>query len=389
MRILHTILIVIFAIAVFCSCSKDDDAKAHRTVLAYMLCDGLDSYIDKDIAEMVEASYSLSAKDNMLVLVEYSNGDRQLMKISQGKKEIVTKYADDFECSNPNNMQQIFSYVSSTYPADTYGLIIGTHADGWFVKSDTIPYKRTKNAIGKTIGNSRPININTFATLLQSQPHYDFILFDCCNMQCIEVAWQLRKYADYIIASPAEIPNSGAPYKTVLPLLFNSTPSAATDEYWDYYSQQKDSVPISMIKTSELENLASLTAEKLSTFMWQFVKPDVPDMNGVVFYNIINGQPIMYDMNNFMFKYLNDADYKQWRAQFDKTIAVRHHCSKWLSSKMSNEEFSKFTVNNQTCGCVSMHVPYYNILPFGDNDFNNLIHQTSWYDAVGWAEYGW
>lgn len=105
-------------------------------------------------------------------------------------------------------MQQIFSYVSSTYPADTYGLIIGTHADGWFVKSDTIPYKRTKNAIGKSIGNSRPININTFATLLQSQPHYDFILFDCCNMQCIEVAWQLRKYADYIIASPAEIPNS-------------------------------------------------------------------------------------------------------------------------------------------------------------------------------------
>ncbi len=387
----HKILLVVFAIAAFCSCNKDgdDDVQAHRTVLAYLLCNGLDDDIDKDIAEMVEASNSLSVNDNMLVLVEYTNGDRQLMKINRGTKEIITEYADNFECSNPNNMQQIFSYVSSTYPADTYGLIIGTHADGWFVKSDTIPYKRTKNAIGKTTGDSRPININTLATVLQSQPHFDFIFFDCCNMQCIEVAWQLREYADYIIASPAEIPNSGAPYTTVLPLLFNSTPTAATDEYWNHYAQRRDSVPISMIKTSELENLASLTAEKLHTFMGQFVKPDVPNMNDVVFYNLVNSQPVMYDMNSFMFKYLNDADYKQWRAQFDKTVVVRHHCSKWLSSKMSNEEFSRFTVNDQTCGCVSMFVPYNNMLPFGDYDFNNLIHQTSWYHAVGWAEYGW
>lgn len=388
--IVHKFLMAVVLMAAFCSCREDESTEqTGRTVVAYMMCEGLDDDIKQDIAEMVEGSNSLSPSDNMLVLVAYTNGKTQLMKVWQGKKEILKTYETDFECSDPNNMQKILNYCYSSYPAKSYGLIIGTHSDGWFVRSDTIPYKRTKNAIGKVIGTSRPININTLATVLQSQPHLNFLVFDCCNMQCIEVAWQLRKYVDNIIASPAEIPISGAPYKTMLPYLFNSTPSAAADEYWNYYAQRKDSVPISMIKTSELENLATITADMMHTFMGQYHNPDVPDMTGLIYYFLANGQPIMYDMNNFMLRYLNAADYEQWHTRFCKAVTVHHHCSTWETDCLSSENFDSFTVNDKTCGCVSMYVPYNNMMPFGDNDFNRLIRQTSWYNAVRWSDYGW
>lgn len=34
-----------------------------------------------------------------------------------------------------------------------------------------------------------------------------FILFDSCNMQSVEVAYELRDCAEYFIGSPTEIPD--------------------------------------------------------------------------------------------------------------------------------------------------------------------------------------
>ena len=43
------------------------------------------------------------------------------------------------------------------------------------------------------------MNISEFVEILEVTPHFDFILFDACFMQSVEVAYELRDYTDYCI----------------------------------------------------------------------------------------------------------------------------------------------------------------------------------------------
>jgi hypothetical protein len=45
----------------------------------------------------------------------------------------------------------------------------------------------------------------------KSLVHLKYIMFDCCNMMCLENLYELRSVADYIIGSPAEIPTAVLP----------------------------------------------------------------------------------------------------------------------------------------------------------------------------------
>ena len=50
------------------------------------------------------------------------------------------------------------------------------------------------------------MNIEDLVTILSADavPHFDFVLFDACFMQSIEVAYALRNFTDYYIGSPTE-----------------------------------------------------------------------------------------------------------------------------------------------------------------------------------------
>ena len=64
--------------------------------------------------------------------------------------------------------------------------------------------------MGGADGN-RYMNISDLVTILSADavPHFDFVLFDACFMQSIEVAYALRNFTDYYIGSPTEIPGPG------------------------------------------------------------------------------------------------------------------------------------------------------------------------------------
>lgn len=62
------------------------------------------------------------------------------------------------------------------------------------------------------------MNIDDLHEALQVLPKLDFLLFDACFMESVEVAYALRDCGDYMISSPTEIPGVGAPYEDVVPL---------------------------------------------------------------------------------------------------------------------------------------------------------------------------
>ena len=120
------------------------------------------------------------------------------------------------------------------------------------------------------------MNIEDLKLVLQNAPHFDFIMFDACFMQSVEVAYELRDCCDYYIGFPAENPGPGAAYDRMFPFIFQK--GAAVEmaigtfaAYDDIYTGKIGSnsnwtmgTAIDVLKSSELENLAAATANALS-----------------------------------------------------------------------------------------------------------------------------
>lgn len=87
-------------------------------------------------------------------------------------------------------------------------------------------------------------------------------MFDACFMQCAEVAYALRDCANWIIASPAEIPGYGAPYDIVVPLFFDATasPQSIIDAYKAGYEGENTGVVLSAVRCAAMQQFADATA---------------------------------------------------------------------------------------------------------------------------------
>lgn len=120
------------------------------------------------------------------------------------------------------------------------------------------------------------MNIEDLKLVLQNAPHFDFIMFDACFMQSVEVAYELRDCCDYYIGFPAENPGPGAAYDRMFPFIFQKGAAvemaigtfAAYDEIYTgkigSNSNWTMGTAIDVLKSSELENLAAATANALS-----------------------------------------------------------------------------------------------------------------------------
>ena len=113
---------------------------------------------------------------------------------------------------------------------------------GWFcglMEKVGLNMKILKPAGGDKIRVEKIIgmNISDLREALSVAPHLDFILFDACFMQSVEVLYELKEYANYIIGSPTEIPAPGAPYQKVVPAMLSNTTTAVGigKAYFEFY----------------------------------------------------------------------------------------------------------------------------------------------------------
>lgn len=91
-----------------------------------------------------------------------------------------------------------------------------------------------------TDGGSNYMDISELKDVLRNAPHLSFLLFDACFMQSVEVVYELKEHADYIIGSPTEIPAPGAPYQKVVPAMFANNASATdiAKAYFEFYADE-------------------------------------------------------------------------------------------------------------------------------------------------------
>lgn len=380
------------------ACGGDDEPtkpaqkQPQRTVLAYIVSDNSLSYFsDGDINEMLEGIKSVDTQINNLLVYADSNTTPVLYRITKDKKgnaikEIIREY-DEQVSTSPQVMKEVCNTVFSNYPAQSYGLIYWSHGEGW----KPMPLAATR-WIGQDKGDGTTdyTNIDELKQVLASVPHLDFLLFDACFMMTVEVAYALRDEADYIIASPTEIPGPGAPYDVLVPAMFKKEGSIKIAQaYYEHYNALYDSgknnsdnywtagVSIAALKTSALSALAQATNQALSkatSINLPAIKSNLYDYDQrPKSSNLYVGY---YDMVQLMQALCTESDFATWKIAFDSAMAY------YQSTPLNFSSYAGMFSMEGTCG-----LSHY--LPTGNNALNAAYAQTDWYSAAALGDWGW
>lgn len=412
-KLILALLTVITVTTVLVACNHNDEPdpvqeEDLRTVLVYIAADNsLTSFAADDIAEMVSGFAAVDAdKNNLLVYVDTQSEKPFLYQITKNSKgAVVKKVLHEYEEQNsvyPTVMAEVYNRVFSAFPAKSYGLVLWSHGDGWLPSPSNISASKASTRwFGEDKTSSSYMDISSLNTALNSAPHFDFILFDACFMQSVEVAYELKDRADYFIGAPNEIPGPGAYYTELVPAMFsqaNDLASTVARGYYDYYAgkynggQASDDgkggkipfsndnwtagVTVSVVKSSEVQALAAVTAVILPKYITNGSAINVSSI-----YSYDPRSTYYYDLKGLvqsLTSTVDQASFSTWSTAFD--LAVPMH----LTTDSTYSDFPRTMISMSGSSGLSAYIPRSSYV-----SLNTFYHSYAWYSAAGWSNTGW
>ena len=328
-------ILTVGTIMTFTACSSDDDilmevkkngtlninqyAAAERTVLVYLAGkNNLSESLQTNLKQMKEGSRRIGNNTLLVFVRRDMQGEKPwLARVRNGELTDSLSLEDmgistsNMQASNPELMEQVLRYAYSHYPAREYGLVLGGHSTGWLIEQEP--------------GETRAFGVDNGDGYAYSRK---FIFADCCNFMCLETMYELRNVTDYIIGSPAEIPGEGAPYEEIVPALFEKN-TFCTSIIDLYYNVQNGNLPLSAVKTSAMDQLASATRYALDKVQ-AMTGNGYADTQGLIHYGYSASSiqfhqeyNLFYDAGDFFRSQLSESDYQQWKQALDEAVVRR------------------------------------------------------------------
>ncbi|MDO4956146.1 MAG: clostripain-related cysteine peptidase [Bacteroidales bacterium] len=373
-----------------------------RTVLLYMAAENsLASFAMDDVMELVQGSASIPNEDNMLVYIDDTKLPR-IYQIDPEKRDTVRvkTFDTDLDSASPETVKLVLNYVYQNYNSEEgYGLVMWSHGEGFIPGTSSavtryIGIDNGKNSPSANTGSS--LDVRDLATSITQSDikHLQFLFFDACFMQTIEVIYQLKDCADYIVGSPCEIPGPGAPY-SVMTKPFFSHPLDVKDisfEYYNYYdvnevvaSGSRYGAVLSAVDCSKVDAFTKLT-RNLITQYFNYGKelPNIPNLIRYGFGSYGDGSRYsLYSDFGQVIKNVVGSDspeYNQWKAAYDEMVISRDATSWWYTASHGTQLLDR---SNYTG--VAACVPGICTESITLDDFR----VTDWYAAAGWDAAGW
>lgn len=363
-----------------------------RTVLIYLAADNsLRKFALADLEEMKAGMAKVKNSGvHLLVYIDTGSKPRLIeLEYKNGKsvEKLVKTYAENRNSVGETETAEVFRdvFTDDAYKAGSYGLIYWSHGDGWIPN----PLPPSTRWVGQdTGGGIQYMNIADLVSILSGAPHFDFVLFDACFMQSIEVAYALRSFTDYYIGSPTEIPGPGARYDLLVPALFSkgqvaqNVAAAYFDPYEAIYNggigisntNWTGGVSAGILKSSELESLANITKQVLTQNVGN------ENLRSSVFnYDQRSGNDNVgyYDLVQ-MIRYLTtESDFTAWKQVYDTTVPY------WKTTPKNYSAYvSMFSMEG------SNGVSHY--IPSASHSLAAIAYRTTeWYQAAGLSALGW
>ena len=408
--------VMMMMVVMMTACSSDDDAfepvqpapkkgesrtvAQPKTVLVYMAGrNNLSGIVNKDLNEMKLGSKRLDSNDNLLVFVRRDKTEKMpwLARIKNGVVTDSVSLSDmgitssdgENRASDPVVMDGVMHYAFSHYPAadGNYGLVLWGHGSGWLMDNEVKRVNSRAFGVDKgEDGRALWMNIPTMANILKGMPHLKFIMADCCNFMCLEVLYELRNVCDYVIGSPAEIPDQGAPYDEIVPDMF-ADGRFYTSIIDKYYKSVNGYLPLTAVQSSQMEQLAQATHQAMQAVQSN-LNGDYADMTGLIHYYHTDDDSdfhpeynIFYDAGDFFLAHAPQDAYQQWKQSLDQAVVERRNAARWNTDKVWFMKYSDFTVTDAKMHGVSMFVGQ-NPAKGNYAKYNEDIKKMAWWNAI-------
>ena len=208
------------------------------TVVVYMAADNdLESAAIKDINEMESVNYE-GMPISVLALIDRSPGydqtngnwtDTRLYeiasdttnttinsrRISCARLGLTTKDETELDMADPLNLSYLLSFAKEEYSADEYALIFWGHGSGWRGSADTgsskvEPVKAV--SVDDTSGTCMPI---AKAESAIGDKGFSTIAFDTCFASLLEIAFEFRSSAHWLLGSEGATSSDGWDYASL------------------------------------------------------------------------------------------------------------------------------------------------------------------------------
>jgi len=169
-----------------------------------------------------ENTYIYNITNDTVTTITYPySGDYAYTGIASSTKSVSnllpSTTTNELNMGDPANLVVFSTWAAKKYQADNYMLILWDHGSGWLPTMAS----HLKKSIAFDNTSNDFLTMDEMSSALESITSaigrkIDIIGFDACLMAQIEVAYQIKDYANYMIASEEKEPDSGWPYDKIL-----------------------------------------------------------------------------------------------------------------------------------------------------------------------------
>ncbi len=397
LRMTLTVSVIISCLCLT-SCSDDiptpDEKLPGNTVIVYMGAENsLSSYSQLDLDEMKSALGDIPA-DCQVVVYRDATLKPAIFHLTSRKFDTWREYDRDHNSADVATMKDILRSIVSDFPSEKYSLILWSHGSGWSDRANAPQRSIIVDNGNNTLSNRGSwLHVSQLASVLESLPRMEYIFFDACYMQSVEVASHLYPFTDFIIGSPTEIPGRGAPYHLIMKALCQADIPGIINGYVSGYPGLYG-VLLSAVDCAEFGNFCTATAGFIPRI---FPRNGMPSVGGIQIYapaygtnsgSMQSGMPVPYDIRSAMYRTLSAEDYDAWEQQWRKTILYPAHSKAW------DTVYSPSFYGNAHCtltdtehyGGISMNIPQED---YQAQDWDKQFKLSPWYAFTLWEQTGW
>jgi len=277
----------------------------------------------------------------------------------------------ELNMGDPQTLIDFASWAVTEYPAKKYLLVIWNHGGGFRSTGLAKDIAWDDTSGGDKITMSE-LEYALSAISTQAGKNIDIVGMDACLMAMIEVAYQIKDYADILVASEENEPNDGWPYDTILGQLVSyptMTPNQLATNIVDSYVfsyTASDNVTQSAIDLSYMDTLAGQLSTLALAIMSDTITPSVNYINASNSSQYYGDWDFigLYDFCNKVLTYSNSVSVKNIVLSIQQT----------LSSAVLRWGYDGYGVNKSRG--LSIYFPYTAYDSYYNN--TNFAQDTQW-----------
>jgi hypothetical protein len=395
---------------------------AQWTWLVYMAGDNnLEGAGRDDLLEMKKAGSTSDV--NILVQFDTEQNKTTRYRIEKGKLKVLQEMPG-VDCGNPKILTEFIKWGMKNYPARHYLLDVWNHGGGWENLPPDYDYSAIRllkpkaaakiNRFRRAIFRSniekihkRPPKLRAIAIDVHSQDYLDnqelrdgvfkalpknrkldILGCDACLMNMLEIAYEMKDTADFMVGSEETEPGEGWPYDTILKALVKKSGMSSRElaksiasAYGRFYKNTGNVVTQSALDLGQIQKTAAAVSELADALIAGLTNP--ADLK-----NTLNGiRSAQGNSQSFEYpEYLDLGDFAgQIALELPQNAAVQATSAKILDS-LNKPSGGNLVIQNSTCGDTVKYATGISIYFPSKNDYSTDYQSLAFSKDYHWKD---